>query len=120
MQNKIENNRELRNFVDVHDLRNKHSVIYFNAIVSITTANSKITDEKFPVMISFNDFDSYGKITLMNSEIDPSYFPTIFDAKWQKIKHTNNEHLLIEDLHKQNPNIGKYIVKITPLDKIEE
>lgn len=40
----IDNSHELRDFVDTHRLRDRNSIIHFNAFVSITTAKNKIVN----------------------------------------------------------------------------
>jgi hypothetical protein len=92
-----------------------HSNCFFKAIVTIQTSQNKITNKEMEVMISFDGYNSTGKVTLLNSDIDPNLYPTVFEANWQKIEHVEKEHLRITDIHKKNPNIGQYSVKIIPL-----
>ena len=114
------NNKELRSFVFGHNLMNSYSVIHFNAIVSLTTAHNEILDRRMEVMIKLDEFDSLGKVTLMVSNINPLEYPTVFDAKWQKMEHKDNVYLSISDTHKMNPKIGKYVVKIVPLERLKD
>ena len=72
------------------------------------------------VMITFDDFDSHGKVSLMDNELDPYKFPTVFEAKWQSMEHVDNELLMISDTHKKNLQIGDYRVKVVPLEKLKE
>lgn len=120
MEQEYINGQQLSDFVQKHDLMNRFSITHFNAIVSITTANNKITNRQMEVMISFDNYNSLGQLTLMESDIDPNLYPTVFEATWQKMEHIENEYLLIADVHKNNPVIGKYSVKITPLGKIRD
>jgi hypothetical protein len=120
MEQNYINGQQLSDFVETHNLMNQYSIVHFNAIVTITTANNKITNRQMEVMISFDNFNSLGQVTLMESDIDPKLYPTIFEANWQKMKHIENEYLLITDVHKKNPTIGSYTVKIIPLNKTRD
>ena len=114
------NRQQLSNFVEKHNLRNRHSIIHFNAVVSITTAKNKLVNKQIEVMISFDNYNSLGQVTLMESELDSMLFPTIFEAIWQSMEHIEDEHLLISGIHRKNPLIGKYSVKIIPLNKLKD
>ncbi|MBO2010162.1 hypothetical protein [Hymenobacter negativus] len=122
MNNEDLSSRELRDFVEKHDLRDSYSVVHFNSNVTITTAiaDNKVMNRNVDVMITFNDYNSMGQVKLMQSDLDPYLYPTVFDAKWQKMEHVDGEYLLISDTHKQNAKIGKYSVKITPLKKLRD
>ena len=56
---------ELRDFVELHKLRNSVSIIHFNALVSINTAINSISNKRIAVMISFNNFRSYGEVKFL-------------------------------------------------------
>ncbi|TRX30427.1 hypothetical protein FNW52_20230 [Flavobacterium sp. ZT3R18] len=120
MEEQYENGHQLKDFVETHNLMNRNSIVNFNSIVSITTANNKITNRKIEVMVSFDNYNSLGLVTFLESDIDTSLFPTVFEANWQKMEHIENEFLKISDIHKKNPLIGEYTVKITPLEKIRD
>jgi hypothetical protein len=117
---KYDNTTALSDFVKVHQLMNRFSIIQFSAIVTISTANNKITNEPLKVMITFDGYNNCGTLTLLESHIDPNLYPTVFDAKWQKFEHISNEFLLITGNHTQNPTIGNYVVKVLPLGRIRE
>ncbi|MBL1232426.1 MAG: hypothetical protein COA31_006890 [Flavobacteriales bacterium] len=99
-------------------MNNRLSIIHFNSIISITTTKNKVTNKEMEVIITFDDFDSYGKVFLMDNDLDTCLFPTVFEAKWQTMKHTDQEFLLISDIHKQNDKIGNYKVKVIPLKRV--
>ncbi len=121
MQTDQENNsQELNDFVSKHKLRNRHSIIHFNSIVNITTAENKIVNRKMEIIISFKDYNSMGIVTLMASDLDPFTYPTKFEAKWQKMEHVEGEYLKISDTHKTNSAIGKYSVKVLPLERLKD
>ncbi len=120
MEQKYINNQQLREFVQQHKLMNRHSIIQFYSIVSITTAKNKITNQSMKIMITLDGYDSYGQLTLLDSDLDPYLFPTVFEAKWQNMKHVDNEYLEISDVHTQNQDIGKYSVKIIPLERLND
>lgn len=117
MTQEFKNQDELTDFIELHKLRNRDSAVYFLALVSITTAKNSIINERLEVMISFDNFKSLGEVKLMTGDLDPYLFPTVFEARWNKMEH-KTDHLFISDVHTKNPDIGKYEVKITPLEKI--
>ena len=80
MEKKTINSRELRDFVETHDLRNRFSIIHSKSIESITTVQNKVTIKEMEVMITFDDFDSYGKVSPMDKELDTNLFPNVFKA----------------------------------------
>jgi hypothetical protein len=114
------NHRQIRDFVEVHNLMNRHSLVYFEALVSITTIKHIIRNEKMEVGITFDDVFSMADLNLLVSHLNPHLYPTNFIAKYQNFMHINNEYLLIEDVHTRNPDIGKYEVKITPLNRLRD
>jgi len=84
MEQKYKNGQQLSDFVEKHDLINRFSIVHFNAIVSITTAKNKITNRQMEVMVSFDNYNSLGRLTLMESDIDPKLYPTVFEANWKQ------------------------------------
>jgi hypothetical protein len=120
MEQKYINAQHLSEFVETHNLTNRVSLIHFNAIVNITTAQNKITNQKIEVMISFDGYDNFGKVTLLKNDFDPYLYPIQYEAKWQKMEHIDGEYLKITDNHRHNPAIGKYSVKIIPLEKLSD
>ncbi|WP_442264555.1 hypothetical protein ACSIGC_09320 [Tenacibaculum sp. ZS6-P6] len=100
-------------------MRNRHSIIHFNALVSINAAKNSVTNERIEVMISFDNYNSYGEVKFLTGDLDPYLFPTVFEAKWNKMEQ-KTDHLLISDIHTKNSDIGKYEVRITPLEKIRD
>jgi hypothetical protein len=120
MEQGYDNQGELKDFVERHKLMDMYSNIHFKASVSIKTAKNEIVDEEMNVMITFDDFNSYGKVTLMGHDLEPTLYPTVLEAKWQKMIHVENVFLQISDIHKKNPMIGKYDVKIVPMGKLKK
>lgn len=120
MEQWVINSGELRDFVEKHKLRNRHSIIQFDSLISIDTEKNNIRNERIVVMITFNNFNSSGRLIFIGDDLDPCLYPTEFEADWQQMQHVNNEYLLITGNHKKNSNIGKYMVKITPLEKLKE
>jgi hypothetical protein len=114
-----DNSHELRDFVDTHHLRNRYSVIHFNAIISITTAKNKVTNLAAEVMVNF---DEYGQLSILRAEteLNPYLYPTVFDAMWQNMQHIDGEYLLVTDTHRKNADIGKYSAKIHPLKRLRD
>jgi len=117
---RLNNSGELNDFVHAHNLMNRKSVVNFTAIVSIVTAKNKIENKEIEILISFDNFDSYGQVTFLSGNLDPNLFPTVFDGKWQNMKHVDNVYLKISDTHTKNSNIGKYEVKIVPIRKLQD
>jgi hypothetical protein len=116
MSLQINNTQQIRDFVFTLNLMNKHSVISFMADIEITTATTslEIVDR---VRINFDGYDNPGMVSIAeeNNKLDPKLFPFVFDAKWQQFSFVNKEYLLISDVHKKNPVIGKYQVIIRPV-----
>jgi len=117
MEQEYINNGELKDFVSDNNLMDMYSNIHFKALVSIKTAQKEIKSKEMEVRITFDNFNSYGKVSLIADYIDPLLFPTIFEAGWQKMEYRENMYLHITDTHKKNPKIGMYDVKIIPLPK---
>jgi hypothetical protein len=105
----------LNEFVHTHKLMDRKGHIMFSALVSITTVQQKLRNRQMDIMVRFDGYDNLGTLTLMENDLDNNLFPTRFNAKWQKFEHVAEEHLLIKGTHTQNPNIGKYEVKVIPL-----
>jgi hypothetical protein len=120
MEQKYTSHSELKNFVQSHKLRNSHSLINFISIVTIETAENKITNREMEILITFDGYDNYGSISLLENELDPYAYPTKFFAKHQEMKYVNGEFLLIKGNHTKNPAIGNYEVKIIPLNRLRE
>lgn len=114
------NGRELKDFVEQHDLQNRYSVTHFQALLTIRTAENKMINRQVEILISFDNFNSLGQVTIMDSTIDPMLFPTVFEANYQKMEHINEEYLLITDVHTKNAQIGDYEVKIIPLGRTQD
>lgn len=110
-------NGELKDFIEDNNLMDRYSNVQFKALVSIKTVQREIKTVKMGVRISFDDNNSYGKVYLLDDSLDFNLFPTIFEAGFQKMKYKDKIYLDITDIHKQNPSIGKYEVKIIPLSK---
>ena len=122
MRQQHENTQQLSDFVSTHELRNRQSVTHFNALVDITTAQNKLVNQSIQVMISFDNFDSYGQVVLLTGDLDPLLYPTTFDGKWPntRFEHIDSEFLKISDFHTRNAAIGQYSVKIIPLSRIRD
>jgi hypothetical protein len=120
MEQWVINLGELKSFVARHKLQDHHSIIQFNSIVSLDTEKNSIRNKKIVIMITFNDFDSPGRLFFMRDDLDPYLYSTVFDANWQQMQHIDNEYLLITGNHTKNPDIGEYRVKVIPLDRLRE
>lgn len=117
MEQELDNIRELKDFVENHQLNDRYPIVTFKAIVSIKTAQKEIKEALMDVMINFNEFNSCGQLTLMENHLDPLLYPIVFEPKWQKMRNVENVFLHVTGIHKTNPVIGKYEVKIIPLKK---
>jgi hypothetical protein len=62
-------------------------------------------------------FDNYGELSFLSGDLDPYLYPTVFEAIYGKMEH-KVDHLTIKDNHTRNADIGKYEVKIIPLEKV--
>jgi hypothetical protein len=114
------NSRALSDFIHSHELMNSYSVIQFMAVVTIRTANNKFTNQQMKVMADLDGYDNLGTLTLLENELDPYLYPTNFDAKWQTFQHFDGDYLLITGNHNKNAAIGKYEVKIIPLQRTRD
>ncbi len=112
------NGQQLSDFVEKHNLMNKYSNIHFNAFVTIKTIKNIVAMRQMEVMILFDNYNSLGQVKLMENDLNPYLFPTLFEAKWQTMRHVDNEYLIISDIHRKNIDIGKYSVKIIPITKL--
>lgn len=106
---------QLKDFVEVHELQDSHSNIIFNALVTITTATSKVKKEEMEVMVNFNVFDKTGQLTILKHKLDPHSYPTQFYPDYSTFTHVDETYLKIEDTHTRNEKIGKYSVVIFPI-----
>lgn len=113
------NNRELKNFVGGHSLQNKYSIIQFSANVNIKTEQAELTEE-MNVSITFDGYQNFGRVSLLESHLDTEVFPTMFDAQWQTFEHVEDVFLKIQGFHKQKPKIGEYVVKIIPIARLKD
>ncbi len=114
------NSQALSDFIHSHKLMNSRSIIEFMAIVTIRTANNKVTNQQMRLMAQLDGYDSLGTLSLLESDLDPYLYPTVFDAKWQSFQHVDGEFLLITGNHNKNAAIGKYEVKIIPLQRTRD
>jgi hypothetical protein len=93
-------------------------VIDFMAVVTIRTILNKIINQQMRIMVHLDGYDNLGTLTFIENELDPYLYPTEFNAKWQTFQYIDDEYLLITGNHTMNTNIGKYEVKIIPLQKM--
>ncbi|KNB62254.1 hypothetical protein [Chryseobacterium sp. Hurlbut01] len=119
-ENAIKSQSELYDFVEFHDLQNRHSQINFYAYVNIITAESEIKKEEMEVMIYKDVYNRRGKVTLIGNELNPYEFPEEFYPDYQSMKHVNNQYLEIIGNHEQNKKIGNYNVEIYPIRKLKD
>ncbi len=110
---KHKNTSELKEFVLDKDLSDKNSNIFFYAKIELSTAENFAKIEK-KVMIRFDGFKSSGKLTILDSELNPYEFPEDFEANWQTFEYVNNQYLNITGTHPKK-EIGDYTVEITPI-----
>jgi len=111
---------ELKNFIEIHELSDRNSDVYFRSLVSITTEANNIRNQEMKVRISFDNYGSYGQVVFVEDRIDPYLYPTVFEAKFLYMQHIDDEYLLIKGNHTRNAKIGEYSVKITPLGRCDE
>lgn len=108
------NTQVLKDFVEDFNLKDNHSNIFFNANIEIVTTqkNLKLSAD---VRITFNGYNNYGTVTIINDGIDPKLFPEIFMAQQDDFAIANDSRLVISGNHTNNAKIGQYTVKITPI-----
>ncbi len=111
----IENCGVLKDFVQNHELQDRYSNIDFEAIITIETSNNKINKQQMDVQITFDGYNNYGTVSLLES-LDTDLFPIQFLAQYQHFENVKNSYLRIFDVH-PFPLIGKYEVTIFPLKR---
>lgn len=111
----INNTSELKEFVEDQKLSDANSNIRFKAKIEIKTSKN-VGEFETEVIIRFDGYNSAGKLTILESSINPYQFPEEFEAKYQSFEYLNNEYLQIEGKHPKK-EIGSYKVDITPLKK---
>ena len=118
--NPITSQAELYEFVEFHELQNRHSNINFYAYVSISTAESEIQNEEMEVWIFKDVYNRRGKVTISGNDLDPYEFPEEFFPDFQLMEHIEKKFLQIDGNHQLNSRIGKYTVKIYPIRKLKD
>lgn len=113
-------NHALTDFVHFHKLMNRYSGIEFMAVVTINTEKNKVINEKTKIMVQLDGYDNPGTLTFIADKLDPLLYPTKFEVKWQMFEHIKNEYLLITGTHTRKPDIGKFEVKIIPLERTRD
>lgn len=116
----ITSQKELYEFVEFHELQNRHSNINFLASINISTAESEIQNEEMEVWIFKDVYNRRGKVALSGSDLNPYEFPEEFFPDFQSMIHIDSRFLQIDGIHKLNPKIGKYSVEIYPIRKIKD
>ena len=84
MEFELLNNQSLRSFVFRHKLMDNRSIIQFYALVTIRTQENKVTNEQMTIMITL-DGDMYGEVYLLENDLDPYIFPTLYKARYQNM-----------------------------------
>jgi hypothetical protein len=102
MEPKYINLDELKGFVEYHKLTNRNSINQFSALVTIQIAKNKITKQAMNVGITFDGYENYGTVTLLESDIDLYLYPTVFLAQWLKMEHIESKFLKVTDTHKES------------------
>lgn len=113
------NTDAISSFLTTHKLRNRlGGPPQFNATVVFQTREISEETTEAQVMITTEGYNNPGRIVLLNENLHPSLYPTDFDARFQTFEDVNNEYLLITGTHASKPMIGKYEIKIFPLDSL--
>ena len=76
---------------------------------------NKIANREMQVRVSFDDANSFGKLYLEGTGLDPYKYPTELKADYDVMEHIDDEYFLISGTHTRNSVIGSYIVKIIPI-----
>jgi len=93
-----DNTNELKSFIADKNLSDKNSNVFFDAKIELTTSKNFAKIEK-KVMIRFDGFKSSGKVTIIDSGLNPYEFPEDFEANWQIFKYIDNKYLQINGTH---------------------
>jgi hypothetical protein len=116
----IESLAQLKNFISIHKLKNRNSLIHFHAKAFISTAQVTKQEEEIAVRVSFNIFGKAGELSFHDDDLDPNFYPTIFYPDYDDFLHIGEEFLEIKGFHSRNASIGKYIIEIYPLGKVKK
>ena len=111
MNNAIKSCGQLKEFVEHFKLSDSHCNIDFEGRVQIETEKNSF-NEIARVRIAFNGFDSYGKVDLINDDLDATDYPIQYEAKFQSFEFIDKTYLKTSGIH-PNPNIGKYELRIS-------
>lgn len=107
----------VREFIEKHDLRNRHSQVIFNGRFEVTTEKTGRYADDHEIKID-NNYDSDGEVDVMDiGDIDVHSVPTSFKAKWQEYDMDESGNLLISGRH---PNMGEYDAIITPYNRTKD
>ena len=109
---KVKSSMELGNFVENYKLRDKNSLINFQARILLKTSNNE-TEIVCSVRIYFEGYDEYGTLIINDDKdyLNVNLYPTEFKAKYNDFKEMKNG-LQINGIH---PSIGKYIIELYPI-----
>lgn len=103
---------ELKEFIEDKNLSDQYSNILFDAKIELTTSKN-FAEIETEVRIRFDAYRSSGKLTIINSGLNPYEFPEEFEANYQAFEYKNKEFLKITGTHPRQ-EIGKYSIKVYP------
>ncbi len=109
---KVKSSMELGNFVENYKLRDKNSLIYFQARILLQTSKNE-TEIVSSVRVYFEGYDEYGTLIINDDKdyLNVNLYPTEFKAKYNDFIEIDTG-LQITGIH---PSIGKYIIKVYPI-----
>lgn len=118
MNNQTENSlRELKDFIEKHNLRDNYSNVHFRALADIEAQEKQIYKEELKVLVNEQVYNRAAELMFTQHNLDHKFYPLQFFPDFQTFTHVNNSYLKIEGTHTHNPKIGKYVVKIFPSEK---
>ena len=98
---------ELNNFLRANNLLND-GPSQFAALVTIITASNTLD----PIQLKASATPD-GRLSFLENRLNSLIYPTDFDARWQTFRYSDDQ-LIISGTHPKK-QIGRYIVKITPV-----
>ena len=119
MNKQTENSlRELKDFIEKHNLRDNYSNVRFQALIDIEAFEKQVYKKEIEILVNEQVYGKASELVFTKHDLNYEFYPLQFYPDFQNFTHVNDAYLKIEGVHTHRPKIGKYVVKIFPLKKI--
>lgn len=119
MNKQTENSlRELKDFIEKHNLRDNYSNVLFQATVDIEAFERQIYREEIEILVNEQVYGKASELVFTKHNLNYEFYPLQFFPDFQTFTHVNTAYLKIEGTHTHRPKIGKYVVRIFPLNNL--